>query len=308
VSKVCILNKNKTMKNYSFKETTNPNLDRVVDLDGDWKVYFSRDEKKYKRGITSILNRTYPKGPQFLQAMKNTSAEDWDKKMNHAMDRGDAIHQFIRIMLMGDIPGLPKVNRLTQVLAEDNVTLRSLTVDEWISVLAFQSFWMAHDCSIIANEDSVEGEDYAGTLDQIIRIGKKCDNRYCECEKFVGKIGISDVKTGAGIYDSYGAQLGALAYADLTHLIGDNKIEFTMVIHLNRKTKVGWATDFYDELETEKHFSEFQLAKGLDDVNYKPFNPDKDIYEIPEEIIMKVKSEKLQRKNEFATMKEINRK
>jgi hypothetical protein len=294
------------MKNYSFKETTNPNLDRVVDLDGDWKVYYSKKEKKFKRGITSILNRTYPKGAQFYQAMKNATPEEWDKKMNQAMDRGDAIHQFIRIMLMGDIPGLPRVNRLTQVMAEDNITQRSLTNDEWTSVLAFQSFWTAHDCSIIANEDSVEGLDYAGTLDQIIRIRKKCDNRYCECEKFVGKIGISDVKTGAGVYDSYGAQLGALANADLSHLILDNEIDFTLVIHLNRKTKVGWATQFYDKEETQKHFMEFQFAKGLDDVNYKPFNADKDIYEIPEEITMQVKMEKLQPRVKMATMDQIN--
>lgn len=284
------------MKNYNLKDTTNPKLKRLVDLNGDWQVYWSDTTKEYKRGITSILNRTYPKGFGFYSAMKNTTAEDWDKKMNDAMDRGDAIHQFIRLILMGDImiggKKMDDVDRMTEILSEDNRTPRTLTVDEWMSVLAFQKFWMVHDCEIIANEDSVEGQDYAGTLDQILRIGKKCDNPYCKCEKFVGKIGISDVKTGKDIYDSYGAQLGALANTDLTHLIGDNKIEFTMVIHLNRRTKVGWATEFYDEVETQEHFKEFQLAKGLDDVTYKPFS-DKQIYEIPEKLEMKVKKLKL---------------
>jgi hypothetical protein len=274
------------MKNYTYKATSNPDLERVVDLNGDWQNYFKKSTQEYLRGVTSILKRGYAKGNGFYEALKKSTPEEWEKRLAAGGDRGDALHQIQRMLLSGE-----KCDIHTKVLAENNKDYRELTIDEWESVLAFQDFWKQHGAKIVAVEESVDRGTYAGTLDWIVILTKKCENHHCKCEKFLNALILGDLKTGTGIFPDYGAQVAALARAHISHLTDNRAVLFTMVLHLNRKTDIGWKTEFYDMEETETHYREFLSAMTIDDATYKPFDPDKEIYDIPETLDMVVEKE-----------------
>lgn len=290
----------KQMKTYTLSRTNNPKLFRIVDWDGDWTHYAHIESGKIEdiaqaqvlRAVNFILDNGYAKGQGFYEWLKKITPEEAEKKLKDAGDKGDAIHQLIAMCLTGE-----KVSKATPVLAEDNLTTRPSTWSEWEAYLAWAHFWTIHGVKRIAHEEAVANLliGYAGTTDCIGRITKACESKYCKCVPMVGQIGILDWKSGSGIYDNYGAQFAAYSKSDLSHLIGGNKIEFTAAIQIgcNHKSNGGYKAEWYDQKETEKHWLEFLAAKTIHDAHYRPFDPNKEIYDIPETVEVSVETEKL---------------
>jgi len=267
------------MKNYTLEKTSRKHIARVVDTNGDWQWYKNTETGEYKRGLTTVLGRSYPKGEGFYEALKKATPDEWDRKLEAAGDRGDAIHQAIHLILSG-----AKFHIGSEVLAENNVDTRRLTLDEWRSVLAFSDFCISHGVKVIASEETLEADDFVGTADQIWVLTKKCDNPYCKCEKagVIGKILLNDVKTGKGLYDNHASQVALLSTADLTHLGKLGKVQGLMLLHLN-KTKRGWTTDFLSDEEVDVALRKGAAAFVMDEGKYRQFT-DEDIEDIPETI------------------------
>ena len=272
------------MKRHSLGETDDNNLFRLVDMNGDWTHYFHKPTGRTLKSSTYILNRGFAKGPQFLEALKNSSAEAWDKKTSDACDRGDAVHQGVRGLIISG-----SFSRLDEVLSEDNKTPRRATHGESDAIMSFGRLWNDHGMVAIGFEKSIvnlDGDGYAGTLDLLAVMTKPCgrDKRYCKCVPFMGKLGLWDHKSGKGIYESYGPQVASYAKADLKEIIGTRKVEYTAIDHLGRDTERGYKIEFYDEAETEKHWNEFQAANVIMNATYKPYDFLADDEEIEEEI------------------------
>lgn len=282
------------MKTYELQPTSDKDLFRVVDRNGNWKHYFHEPTKKYLRSVNNILDEGYAKGYGFHRYLLGITKEEAEKKLKEAGDRGDAIHQFIKTIFIQ----LGKVNRQTAVRAEDNRNERILTDDEWEAILAFQSFWQKHQPKLIAFEKAAYNleEGYAGTLDAIIRLTKRCEVKTCQCKDLVGKVGLYDWKSGGGIYGSYGAQVAAYARAEnIRELI---PINYTAILRIgtNHKTTGGYEFQPYDRDETKTHYREFMAARDIQDAEYEPFDPEKEIKEIAETIDLVIEIESIKTK------------
>ncbi len=269
-------------KTYHLEPTKHPDLFRNVDRDGNWKEYFHAPTKLYLRGVTTILDRGYAK-PELLTWAKNHSREEIDEKLRVAGDKGDAVHQAIAGLL-----ATGSFDRDLQILADDNKNNRRLTDDEWDCLLSFGEFWNRHRAICLASEEAVFNLQigYAGTLDGLVILTQACGVKACPCGNFIGQVGLFDWKSGGGIYESYGAQVAAYANAEnLTQLPNYTAILRVGTAH---KTTGGYQLEIYDIPETAQHFSEFVAAQTIDDASYKPFDPEKEIREIPDSITLTI--------------------
>ena len=68
------------MKNYKLDKTSRKHLFRNINLKGDWVEYYNSATKQFKRGLTSVLDRAYPKGSGFYKALKNATPDESDRK------------------------------------------------------------------------------------------------------------------------------------------------------------------------------------------------------------------------------------
>jgi len=275
------------MKTYEPKSTSDKNLFRLIDRNGDWTHYYHKPSNKYLRSVNYILDMGYPKGVGLIQWLKSKTAEEAERLLRSAGDRGDAIHQLISLIFAGEAK-----DRSSQVLSEDNKTLRFLTNSEWDAILAFQEFWNDHDPILIVSEMSVYNlkVGYAGTLDAVLMLTKQCENKLCKCKDYINKIGVWDWKSGGGIYNSYGPQIAAYGVSDnLKKLLGKNRPTYTAIARIGTSHKRGYELKFYDKNETNTHYKEFLAAKQNADADYRPFDPNKEIYEIPETLNLVIK-------------------
>lgn len=270
------------MKKYTLQDTSNSNIKRVCDRNNNWLHYHLVKENKDLRAVNYILDKGYAKGLGFYTALKNSSPEEWDKKLEKAGDKGDAVHQSIRTTLQ-----VGKFSIEDKVLSENNKDTRVLTFEEWECILAFGRFWNDHDMKLVDVEQTVADEKngFAGTLDMIATMRKSCGGRYCDCTPHINKLGLWDHKSGSGIYENYGAQLAAYESAQLGHL--HRYIEYTAIDHLGTNHKVGYKLEFYDLGETAKHWKEFLAAKTIHDATYKPFVLEAENENIPDLIELK---------------------
>lgn len=274
------------MKSYTFEPTSNPDLRRVVDLKGDWRHYFHSPSGTYLRAVNAILEEGYAKGARFHAYLKTHTPEEIDRILKEAGDKGDAVHQFISMIFSH--PKMP--NLQTPIM--DNGDLRLLTHDEWSAVLSFQNFWNAHKPVLIDFEQAIANVKlgYAGTYDARLKLTGFCGNDKCQCKRFIGKVGLFDWKTGGGIYSNHGAQLSAYEKIAPAH--------YTAIVRLGTKHRVGYEFQIYNRRETNAHFREFRSAITIASVDYKPFDPKKEIYEIPETLSLTVeRAEKQERSN-----------
>ena len=272
------------MKSYTFKETKDKDLFRVVDGNGDWTHYFHKPSGKYLRAVNHILNTGYAKGPRFYDWLKNKSAEESERILKTAGDRGDAIHQFIEIALK-----LKKVNRFTPVMGDDGKE-KVLTGGEWEAILAFGRFWQAHKPKIIASDYPVYNLKlgYAGTLDILFRLTETCGSKTCECVDAVNQVNLCDFKSGGGIYNSYGAQLAFYSNGENLGFAVDS----TSILRIGTSHKSGYEFRLYGKEETQKHWTEAKAALCISDSEYKEFT-EKEIYDIPELLDLTVEFEQL---------------
>lgn len=280
------------MKNYDFRATSNPDLERVVDRRGDWNFYRYK-QKRFLRGITTVLNDGLAKSEAYLRALKYANPIEWERKFFYASDKGDAVHQAIFNTLNGIV-----VTRFWLVLAEDNRTERQITDAEWSCLTSWARFWREHDCVLVAHEAAVcnPKRGIAGTLDILFRMRKACGYKggsyKCPCEDYVGLLLLGDWKTGGGIYESHEAQVAALATCDLSTLIGQRKIEATCVIRLGTTHKRGFEVAFYDSRQRKKHLRRFNSALVQAQEKRPMFNKD-DIFDDPETLDVRIERENL---------------
>lgn len=286
------------MKNYNYEKTTDKDILKVVDQNGDWTHYLHIPSNTYLRAVNYILKTGYTKGIRFEEYLKSHSKEEVERKLQKAGERGDKVHQYIRFLFeQKPVKGYITADREAKMRSEETGELEQLNNDEWACVLSFLNFWEKHELVLIKHEFTSYSlkHGFAGTGDAIIILTKKCDVKTCPCDKLVGKIGLYDWKSGAGIWDDQGPQTAAYTKGEnIKDILKGRKIGYTAILRLGTshvKTN-GYELKPYDNKETQKHWKEFRAAKVISDASYKPFNPEKEIVDIPDKVKIKIKKEK----------------
>jgi len=292
------------MKTYQPEPTRHPNLFRIVDRDGDWKHYAyvknppapenlsweTIQGAVFLRGITSILDRSYPKGRGFEEFLLKVNAEERDRILSGAGERGDIVHRIINTLLSGD--GKVAFNKSTAVYSRENKTERVLTNDEWGCLLSFAAFWEKHKPILYASElpcfSLMHG--IAGTADLVMELGKECEDKKCVChnELVKGLIGVWDIKTSSGIRDSYECQEAAYAACQNVrdHIPSDRLVRYIGTLRIGTLHKNGGYEAKISGLS--EPWARFLATKAIDDRNYKPFDPQVEVVEIPDDVMLEV--------------------
>lgn len=280
------------MKTYTLKETKHPDIFRVMDREGNWESYFVKSKNVYLRGVTTILNGGYAKGAFFDQWLSQHTADERDKILKAAGERGDKVHRAIDSILTSTEP--LTITRELGIFNRETKDHERLENDEWDALLAFNSFWSQHGPQVIASESTLynEAEGYAGTADALVILTKSCGNRYCNCKDLIGKIGLYDWKTSSGIRASYSAQIAAYANASnlREYLPKGRTLDYAAILRVgtNHKSTGGYEFKSFDDKDLSEAFVRFVGARNIYVHEHKPFDPLIDIQEIPDEIVFTV--------------------
>lgn len=270
------------MKSHTFETTKDPDLFRVVDRYGDWTHYWHKPTDRYLRSVNFILDQGYAK-PGLKQWLLNTTAEQAEKTLQRAGDKGSHVHRFIEQIFEG-----ATITRESRVFDDGLSEEVKISIEEFDNLLAFKSFWIRHEPTLIEYEIPSYNlkVGVAGTTDAIIKLTKTCGVKACGCESVIGKVGLWDWKNSSGIRAENGAQVAAYTSGqNIKH-----KIQYTAILRLGTKHKTtgGYEIETYGAKETKQHYKEFLSAITIHNSEYKPFDPRKEIYEVEDEIKLKI--------------------
>lgn len=295
------------MKTFTLEVTKHPSLFRVVDREGNWKNYAyvkklkdsfdpkddqpitfdDIEEAVYLRGVTTILSEGYPKGKGFEVYLARTTEAEQKEKLETAGEKGSKVHNFIdKVLSMEpETEGAPLTfDRKIEVYNRSIKQDEELNDNEWDTVLAWKAFWLAHSPTLLHSEVPFYSlkHGYAGTGDVICILTRECGEKTCACKGKVGKIGLLDWKTGAGIYPYFFAQVASYANADnaKAYLPKGKKIDYAAIVRVSPKLGCGYKMEASKDLKED--FSRFLSAKLLASTDSKPFDPEKDIEEVPD--------------------------
>ena len=287
------------MKSHTYQPTKHPDLDKLVDSEGGWEFYFHKPTKRFLRSVTGWIGLGYAKGKWFEEWLLKMTREDAAEILKTAGDRGDKLHQAISLLLNGT--GQVTVERAgLEVLSPETRMPTVLSTREWSTLGDFVQFWQKHKPTVVRNEYQVFCLDevgMAGTLDAIIILTRPCGEKSCGCGEFINIPIIADWKTGSAIRPSYRAQIAAYKRC-LDDMAGGNSgIRGGMNLRIGTKHKCGYETEFYDLHSLGGGLEAFNAARviaidnlGLKDFS-KQFDPEKDIYEIPDSLTLEVKQQ-----------------
>lgn len=287
-------------KTYELRPTKNDKIFRIVDRDGNWEHYAHIESEGAKptilRGVTTILNKGYAKGAFFEDWLARHTENERAEILSAAGEKGDRVHRAIDLLCNGDSV-LDKNDKRSKIERNDHIFSRDakdetpLSNAEWDALLAFGRFWNGHAPVILFNEEPLFdlGIGVCGTGDAALILTKECGVRTCRCKELVGKIGLWDYKTSSGIRPPYSAQMAVYSRAQN---IGDflpkgRKIEYIAALRLGtqHKTTGGYEMKpFIGDDAMEEAYQRFLAAKKIADFEYTPFDPEKDIEEIPDAI------------------------
>lgn len=253
-------------------------------------------EAVYLDGVTTILDGGYTKGAFFANWLSQHTMDEREKILQAAGEKGDKVHRTIDLLLTSDDEKKEGVmlKRETQIYNKETKQEEPIENDEWDCLLAFASFWNAHEPIVLVSELPLYNTmfQYAGTADAIIILTKACEVKTCKCNEFVGKIGLFDWKTSSGIRASYSAQVGAYSLAEN---IGEvlppgQAIAYTAVLRVGtqHKTTGGYEIKIFDQDALLDAWQRFLGAKRIFDYEKTPFDPAKDILDIPDELLIHV--------------------
>lgn len=219
--------------------------------------YYFEDTSEYKPSITWILE-AFPKDQYFYQYLASLPSWEYGQQtLSDAGDQGSRVHLAIERLLAGE----PVSYFDVPFGYSEHYTKR-----EWEMILAFQVWFQEWKPQVIAVEETVEGDGYAGTVDLICTIN--------------GEQWIVDWKTSkSGIYESYKLQVAAYAKA--------LNIQNAMIVRLGSRHKVGfevWTNHDKNARTLDEYYEVFEATKKV--WQFQNPNPHPRFYEAKETITL----------------------
>jgi len=214
-------------------------------MEESWTHYYQDELDKYFPAVNHVLGIGFPKGQNLLQWLKNKTAEESDKILKNAGERGSRVHDAIRQLILGK-----SVTFGVDHFKNEDGGYSPLTPDEWRFLISWSAWCDEYKPQVLKHETAVYNKKfgYAGTVDFIGTILVK-DKRVSA---------LLDWKTSGAIYDEYKLQTAAYAACMKTK---PTQEFYTGVVRLGTRHKAGYEVELYDRTQTLKHFKQFLTTK-----------------------------------------------
>lgn len=285
-----------TVPSFTFEKTNDPNLQRVVDRNGDWRFYFDVKNKVYRPSVNHILGMGYAKSKGFYDYLLSVSKEEAKKKLDLAGEAGTRTHQAIRDLLSG-----MKVTMTTKYMSESNNRQEALSPGEWDNLIGWENWCNTYQPQTIDFEKAVSSDtsNYAGTFDWFGTIlVPEGDKRFSKDLYGQRVLILPDWKSSSGIWPEYAAQTSAYLcaiiekglYKKFVDFYRDQGKLFTGVVRIGTRHKTGFEFVVWDIDETANNFKKFNAAQTIssDDHEFKD-----EVEQIPMEFDIKIPKAKL---------------
>lgn len=284
-----------TIPNYTFEDTSDPNIKRFCDLSGDWTNYYLVKEKKFVKAVNHVLTLGHAKGPQFMDYIARSTPEQMKKLLDEKGDEGSRTHMAIRDLING-----LKVSMSTKYATDLRGGRQEvLNADEWDNLMGFNNWCAKYKPRVIANEETITDGETAGTLDALMVITIPAGDK--EFEKYWwGKdiLLLPDWKSSSGVWFEYEAQTAAYwkmvkatkKFAKFIKAYEGNI--FTGVVRIGTRHKSKYEFVSWTQKDTEgEHLMRYQAAQFIAN-RYEPeFIPN--IEQIPMQLFIKVPKAKV---------------
>jgi hypothetical protein len=246
-----------TVPTHTLVDTSNPNIKRWCDRNGDWQYYYLVKEKKYVMAVNHILRLGFAK-PGLLEWAKNMETAEIERRFKSAGEEGTRTHQAIKDLVSG-----LKVNMSTPYHNDNSGKKEVLNDNEWDNLMAFERFCLRYQPEVVDQEFAVAGQDYAGTADFFGTMLVPEDDK-CFPSELRGKrvTVLLDWKTSGRLWPDYPLQISAYwqeakkKYPDFFKAYP----AFGVLVRLGTSHKVGYEVWAMTAEEMEANFSLFMDA------------------------------------------------
>ncbi len=278
---------------YCLKETTNPDLQRYINFDGDWDFYFQKSTGRYLPAVSRILKYGFAKDERFHNYLLSVTKEEAKKILEESGEQGSRVHLALEMLVKGATLSLDTLLPNTLTGRPEKITFR-----EWQCILAFKSFAEKYNPQLLAVEKTVAGATYAGTIDLIcslditekVETEVEINGKLKKVKEYVvtRKKFLLDFKTSSDIYHEYKAQTAAYFYAD--HGIKD--LDGTGILRVGTKHEngsiphAGYELKLWNRKQTGLHYQAFESARTQHNLKAPEF--EKNEITIPTEITYKM--------------------
>lgn len=208
-------------------------------------------EIKWLPSVTWIKSYYYM-SPYLVKWIADKGLTEADRIKKEAGTKGDKVHQATET-----IDNLGEIKIDDKYLNKENGEIEELTAKELEAIKSYADFVDEYKPELIANEMTVFGDRYAGTLDRIFRMD--------------GEIWIVDIKTSQSVHKDMAIQVSAYSHADIdTGKLGITDKEWN-------KRKLAILQVGYSKNKKRFKFTEIPDRLDLFDITYqvwKEENPD----------------------------------
>jgi hypothetical protein len=298
-----------TFPSHSFEPTSDRNIMRFVDRDGNWTHYWIKNQKKFVPAVNHIIRLGYPKGDRFYNYLLRATPDEAEKKLKHAGEEGARTHDAIRDLISGDTIDYERryYNELTD-------RYEPLNADEWANLEAFALWVQKYQPQVIIHEYSVWSPslNYAGTVDFVGTILIPQDDKSFP-QEVRGKriLVLLDWKTSGGIWDEYELQVAAYGRAVLETIriklpLQEYSELWTGIVRLGTSHKNGYEMRVWNEGTSDNNLELFLSA--LDIYGKKAgdeFEPN--VRQIPAEFALKIPRVRIKRTRTSSKSKTTNK-
>lgn len=250
-----------TAPSHNYEPTSDPDIFRVVDWDGDWTHYWRKSTGVYVPAVNHVIKNGFNKGIRFMSWLLKVNEEEAKRILESAGDRGSRVHMAIRDLINGVEVKLE--TKYPSDLARGRFD--PLTNEEWKCIRGFMNWLEDHKPETFLQEQTVWSPhwEYAGTADFIGTIEvtqKRVTNRIPV---------LIDWKTSSGIYDDHKLQTASYwkAYLDNppVNVVKGTRLlpTHTAVVRVGTNHKVGYEMKLYGPEETMDHFTKFLAVREL---------------------------------------------
>jgi hypothetical protein len=279
-----------TIPSHTYEPTSNKNVCRFVDREGNWTHYWIKSKKIFVPAVNHVIKLGFPKSERFYQYLLSVNTDEAERRLKTAGEEGSRTHNAIRDLVAGK-----RITLETTYFNDLKKVHEPLTPDEWNNLEAFITWCSKYNPQVLLQEYTVWSEQYpfAGTLDFLGTI------EIPEGEKNIPKdlygkiiLVLIDWKTSSGIWDEYELQTAAYRKAlfeksPYKPLIKRYGGLWTSVVRLGTMHKSGYEMKLWDHTQSNENFELFVSTYHL----YKRKAGDQaepELKQIPVELAVKI--------------------
>lgn len=274
----------KTIPTHILADTSDENIKRVMDRNGDWTQYYFVKENTYVKAVTHITSLGFNKGPRFHEYLLGMTPDEARKRLKEAGERGTRVHKAIADIIAG-----VRLNIDTKYPNELTGRQEPFTDDEWHLLGCFMRWVDKYKPETIAQERTVGDQSvgFAGTLDWVGFITIPMGDRLID-KKYHGKRikVLLDWKTSVAIYGDYKAQVSSYEFGFIGHDKFEKEEMHTGIVRFGSKHKDGYEFQIWNNRETFANFQLFLSAKTIADSIEPDYIPE--IEQMPYEYFAKI--------------------